>query len=301
MLAIRIFTSNLRLCLASLSLCICGHSYANGADIRTLNEAGIRTLQKPDIQLATAFDKSVTDITQYLVSEKLDGVRGYWDGKFMYSRSGRQIAVPTWFVKGFPSYPLDGELWIKRGAFEQVSSIVRKSKVSDKEWAKVKFMVFDLPGESSVFELRHRKAVKELTDISPYLKVIIQTNLNSFQALDTKLQQVITKNGEGLMLHKKNAFYKSGRSKDIVKLKPFDDAEAKVIGYSPGKGRFSGMMGALVVQNQQGITFNLGTGFTKEQRQSPPQIGSLVTYKYYGLTQKGTPRFASFLRVRHAK
>lgn len=299
MLVIRFTTSFLWLLLASL--CIGGYSYANDIELPNSTKQVIRTVNKPDIQLATAFDKSVADITQYLVSEKLDGVRGYWDGKEMYSRSGRKILLPEWFIEDFPDYPLDGELWIKRGAFEQVSSIVRKSKVSDKEWARVKFMVFDLPTELSVFELRYYKAVKELANISPYLKVIEQNHLASFQALETELQKVIAKNGEGLMLHKKNAFYKSGRSKDIVKLKPFYDAEAKVIGYSPGKGRFSGMMGALVVKNQQGITFNLGTGFTKEQRQSPPQIGSLVTYKYYGLTQKGTPRFASFLRVRHAK
>ncbi|WP_299806959.1 DNA ligase [uncultured Shewanella sp.] len=291
MLAIRFTTLFLWLCLAYFTTI--NSSYAD--------ETAIQTLDKPSIQLASAFDKSVADITQYLVSEKLDGVRGYWDGNEMYSRSGRQIALPDWFVEGFPNYPLDGELWIKRGMFEQVSAIVRRSKVSDEEWARVKFMVFDLPAEPSVFELRYRKAVKELTDVSPYLKVIAQHNLESYQALETELQEVIAKNGEGLMLHKKNAFYKSGRSKDIVKLKPFYDAEAKVIGYTPGKGRFSGMMGALVVKNQQGITFNLGTGFTKAQRQSPPQIGSLVTYKYYGLTQKGTPRFASFLRVRHAK
>ncbi|GIU12718.1 MULTISPECIES: DNA ligase [unclassified Shewanella] len=299
MLVIRFTTSFLWLLLACL--CIGGYSYANDIELPTSTKPDIKTVNKPDIQLATAFDKSVADITQYLVSEKLDGVRGYWDGKEMYSRSGRKILLPDWFIEDFPDYPLDGELWIKRGAFEQVSSIVRKSKVSDKEWARVKFMVFDLPTESSGFELRYQKAVKELANISPYLKVIEQNYLASFQALETELQEVIAKNGEGLMLHKKNAFYKSGRSKDIVKLKPFYDAEAKVIGYSPGKGRFSGMMGALVVKNQQGITFNLGTGFTKEQRQSPPQIGSLVTYKYYGLTQKGTPRFASFLRVRHAK
>ncbi|ABV87831.1 DNA ligase [Shewanella pealeana] len=291
MLSIRFINSFLRLCL--ISLITVNYSYANNTDIRTPN--------KPAIQLASAFDESISDITQYLVSEKLDGVRGYWDGKVMYSRSGRQIALPDWFVAGFPSYPLDGELWIKRGMFEQVSAMVRSSKVSDEEWARVKFMIFDLPAESSVFELRYRKAVKELAGISPYLKVIGQNQFDSFQALEAELQKVIAKNGEGLMLHKKHAFYKSGRSKDIVKLKPFYDAEARVIGYTSGKGRFSGMMGALVVKNQQGITFNLGTGFSKEQRQSPPQIGSLVTYKYYGLTQKGTPRFASFLRVRHAK
>ncbi|GIU27062.1 DNA ligase [Shewanella schlegeliana] len=276
-------------------------AYLGCIDKLYAEESHDKAPDKPSIQLASTLQKPVADITEYLVSEKLDGVRGHWDGKFMYSRSGRKIAVPAWFVKGFPNYSLDGELWIKRGAFEQVSAIVRKSQATKEEWQTVKFMVFDLPGEASVFELRYHRAVKELSHISPYLKVITQYQVENYQSLDTDLQEVIAKGGEGLMLHKKSAFYTAGRSKDIVKVKPFDDAEAKVIGYSPGKGRFSGMMGALIVKNKQGKTFNLGTGFTLEQRQSPPRIGSLVTYKYYGLTQKGTPRFASFLRVRKAQ
>ncbi|GIU31772.1 DNA ligase [Shewanella sp. MBTL60-007] len=276
-------------------------AYLGSIDRIYAEELHDKSPDKPSIQLASTLQKPVADITEYLVSEKLDGVRGYWDGKSMYSRSGREIAVPAWFVKDFPNYPLDGELWIKRGAFEQVSAIVRKSQASKAEWQTVKFMVFDLPNEASVFELRYRKALKELSHISPYLKVITQYQLENYHVLDTDLQEVIAKGGEGLMLHKKSAFYKAGRSNDIVKVKPFYDAEAKVIGYTQGKGRFSGMMGALVVKNDQGVIFNLGTGFTLAQRQSPPRIGSLVTYKYYGLTQKGTPRFASFLRVRQAQ
>jgi DNA ligase-1 len=42
----------------------------------------------------------------------------------------------------------------------------------------------------------------------------------------------------------------------------------------------------------------LGTGFTDAQRAAPPAIGTWVTYRYRGTTDKGVPRFASFLRVR---
>ncbi|MCK8045349.1 DNA ligase [Shewanella sp. 1CM18E] len=256
---------------------------------------------RPSIQLASTQSKPVTNLSDYLISEKLDGVRGYWDGGAMYSRSGRKIPVPNWFVKGFPSYPLDGELWIKRGAFEQVSGIVRKSRATDKEWQSIRFMVFDLPAETSRFELRYQKAMNELNDLSPYLKVVDQYSFNSTQQLDTRLQAIIDEGGEGLMLHKKSAIYQVGRSQDIVKLKPFYDAEATVIAHKEGKGKFSGMLGALVVENEQGKIFNLGSGLSKAQRLNPPKVGSLVTYKYYGLTQKGTPRFASFLRVRAAQ
>ncbi|MDR8524175.1 DNA ligase [Shewanella fidelis] len=255
---------------------------------------------KPSIQLASTLSEPISQLSDYLISEKLDGVRGYWDGKTLYSRSGRKIAAPAWFTAGFPDYALDGELWITRGAFEQVSAIVRKSSATDKEWQSIRFMVFDLPDEKVAFELRYQKAVNELSDISPYLQVLEQYSLRDQKQLDSHLQVVIAEGGEGLMLHKKSALYQVGRSQDIVKLKPFYDAEATVIAHKVGKGKYSGMLGALVVENKQGKIFKLGSGFTDAERLNPPRIGSLVTYKYYGVTQKGTPRFASFLRVREA-
>ncbi|MGS0680141.1 DNA ligase [Shewanella sp. 125m-7] len=257
--------------------------------------------KKPSIQLASHSTKPIANISDYLISEKLDGVRGYWDGKAMYSRSGRRINLPTWFAKGFPHYPLDGELWSQRGHFEQISATVRKSKATEQEWKTIKFMVFDLPAERSSFAQRYAKAIDELSDKSPYLNVVSQYSLNSLPALDKALDKIISQGGEGLMLHHKNAFYKVGRSQDIVKLKPHYDAEAKVIAYKAGKGQFSGMMGALVVENEQGKVFKLGSGFSKEERLHPPEIGSVVTYKYYGFTQNGIPRFASFLRIRQAQ
>ena len=261
-------------------------------------EIDSKSTTKPLIQLATTAPQSIQNISDYLISEKLDGVRGYWDGKNLYSRSGRKIAAPDWFIQHFPKYPLDGELWIKRGAFEQISAIIRKTQATDAEWSRVLFMVFDLPAETTPFAGRYDKAVNELTGISVYLQVIKQYSLTTAGVLDADLQAIIDLGGEGLMLHKKTALYQAGRSQDIVKLKPFYDAEAVVIAHNEGKGKFSGMLGALVVENQDGKVFKLGSGLSHEQRLNPPKIGSLVTYKYYGLTQKGTPRFASFLRVR---
>jgi len=59
------------------------------------------------------------------------------------------------------------------------------------------------------------------------------------------------------------------------------------------------MLGALLVETSDNIRFRLGTGFTDQQRRDPPPIGSLVTYKDYGRTVNGLPRFASFLRIRN--
>ncbi|QQX78588.1 DNA ligase [Shewanella sp. KX20019] len=256
-------------------------------------------MAKPPIQLAKQYQpQQVAKLSDYLISEKLDGVRGYWDGTNMLSRSGRIINVPTWFIEGLPSYPIDGELWIARNKFEQVSAIVRKKRASKAEWQQVRFMVFDLPAESTPFIERYKKALADLANINPYIQVIEQFSLDEQAQLDERLQSIVAENGEGLMLHHKAAHYQVGRSSDIVKLKPFYDAEAVVLAHQPGKGKYTNMMGALLVESQQGKQFSIGTGFTDEERRNPPKIGSIITFKYYGETQKGTPRFASFLRVR---
>lgn len=255
------------------------------------------TLTFKQIQLASD-TKIQGPISDYLVSEKLDGVRGFWDGEKLYSRSGRLIAVPDWFVEHFPEYSIDGELWMGRGTFEQMSSLARRKTPVEVEWEKVKFMIFDLPESPKIFADRYQEAKKQLSDVSVYLAVIEQKQIDDLLKLESWLLQVIAEGGEGLMLHKLSSRYQSGRNRDLIKLKPYFDDEAIVIGYQGGKGKFTGLLGALVVKNKQGITFKLGSGLSMEDRREPPPLGATVTYQYSGLTQKGTPRFARYLRVR---
>lgn len=240
-------------------------------------------------------------ISEYLVSEKFDGVRGFWSGTAMYTRSGREISLPDWFVDGFPTQALDGELWIARGKFDDISALVRRTSPDDELWRQVKFMVFDLPESKQPFEQRYRYAVEHFSYRSPFLVIIPQQQYSNLQDVEQRLTALVGAGGEGLMLHRRSALYHQGRNSDLVKLKLYQDAEAVVIGYRPGKGKYQGMLGALEVKTFEGVIFHLGTGFSDEQRRKPPQIGSLVTYKYYGLTKTGVPRFASFVRVRLAE
>jgi DNA ligase-1 len=254
----------------------------------TANEA-------PDVMLANVY-RQHEDVTQFWVSEKLDGVRARWDGKQLISRGGNIFMVPTWFVQDFPDKPLDGELWMRRGHYQDVVSVVRK-KIPNDGWKAVKFMVFDLPVHGGTFTERV-EAMRQLAT-TPYLKVIEQFRVDSNKALMDKLDDLVRQGGEGLVLHRQNALYHSGRSDDLLKLKPFEDAEAVVIGYKPGKGKNTGLMGAIKVRMDNGKEFYIGSGFTQQQRKNPPALGSLVTYRYQGFTQAGIPRFAVFVRQRN--
>ena len=236
------------------------------------------------------------DVKQFWVSEKLDGVRARWDGKHLISRGGNVFIAPEWFVRNFPDMPLDGELWMGRGRYEDVVSVVRQQTPHD-GWKHVKFMVFDLPAQSGPFTERV-EAMRQLAT-TPYIEVIEQFRVDSNKSLMLKLDGIAGQGGEGLMLHRQTALYHSGRSDDLLKLKPFEDAEAVVIGYKPGKGKNTGLMGAIKVRMESGKEFYIGSGFTQQQRKNPPLVGSLVTYRYQGFTQAGIPRFAVFVRQRN--
>jgi DNA ligase-1 len=238
-------------------------------------------------------------LNDYWVSEKLDGVRAFWDGKRLISRQGYVFSAPQWFTADFPDDPLDGELWIARGTFEQLSSTVRQLTPDDGSWRRVTYQVFDMPVLDYTFDQRLQKLQALVAkESSPYIHVIDQFKVANEDALLVELQRVVTLGGEGLMLHRGNSLYHAGRSDDVLKLKTYEDAEAVVIAHLPGKGKYQGMMGSLLVETPTGLRFKLGSGFRDAERANPPPIGSVITYKHFGVTRKNTPRFASFLRIR---
>lgn len=252
----------------------------------------------PSILLAGIYRNQV-DVSQYLISEKLDGVRAIWDGSTLRFRSGKEIHAPHWFIAGLPQQALDGELWLGRGSFERLSGIVRREIPDETEWRQVRYMIFELPGAEGDFRQR-ALAMQQLVERIklPWLRVIEQFSVVDRDSLQRRFKEVVKAGGEGLMLHRADALYATGRGDTLLKMKPFDDAEAQVIAHLPGKGKHTGALGALRVRAADGREFSLGSGFTDEQRRHPPPLGAQVTYRYRDLTNRGLPRFASFLRVR---
>ena len=236
---------------------------------------------------------------KYLISEKFDGARALWDGKALRFRSGRPVSAPAWFIAKLPAPALDGELWLARGRFDALSGIVRKTEPADDEWRQVKYMVFELPNASGTFAERARR-IREIVATTqwPQLVAVEQFRVADRAALKRRLDEVVRRGGEGLMLHLADALYVTGRSDVLIKVKPQQDTEAVVIDHVPGKGKYQGMMGALRVRASDGKEFLIGTGFTDEVRKNPPPVGTTITYTYRGLTKTGLPRFVSYLRVR---
>ena len=242
---------------------------------------------------------SKIDPALYWVSEKLDGVRAYWDGRVLRFRSGNPVPAPAWFTAALPPQPLDGELWIGRERFEQVSGIVRRHPPDERDWKQVRYMVFELPDAPGSFtdRLARMRALVERAQV-PWLHMVPQFRVSNPAALKRRLDQVVKDGGEGLMLHRADAPYQTGRQDVLLKLKPWQDAEATVVGYTPGKGKYAGLTGALNMRMPDGKTFRIGSGLSDALRRNPPPIGTLITYRYQALTASGLPRFARYLRVR---
>lgn len=252
----------------------------------------------PSLLLAQT-DTGQADPARYWVSEKLDGVRAVWDGRVLRTRGGREIAAPGWFTAALPARALDGELWMGRGRFEAVSAAVRRERPLDTEWREIRYMIFELPQAPGSFTerlaaLRSRVAAAGV----PWLQAVEQFRVADRAELQQRLQQVLREGGEGLMLHAADAPWSAGRSETLLKLKTHDDAEGRVLAHLPGRGRHAGRLGALLVELPDGRRLRLGSGFSDAQREQPPSIGAVVTFRHRGFTTSGLPRFASFLRER---
>lgn len=239
------------------------------------------------------------NLEDYWKSEKLDGIRAIWTGQQLITRSGKPISAPQWFTQSLPPYALEGELWAGRGNFSLVQQTVLDKQPAEAAWRRIQFMLFDLPQTAGDYRQRYDHLVALVRDVNqPYIQYVTQTPIQSEHDLTAYLDEILEQSGEGVMLRKIDTRYHVGRSHTLLKLKKYQDAEATVIGYRLGTGKYHGQLGSILVRGVDGIEFYIGSGFSDQERAAPPEMGSLVTYRYNGVTSEGKPRFARFVRIR---
>ena len=248
--------------------------------------------EKPNLLLLKTYKDQ--NISGWVMSEKLDGIRAYWNGKILISRGGKIIHAPKWFTQNYPPFEIDGELWSKRGDFENISSIVR-DKMPSEQWHEIKHYIFEVPNaKGGLFE--------RLAQVKPYegkyIRIIAQQYVKNREDLQKFLKHIEKLGGEGVVVRDPNVPYINRRTSKALKVKTFHDAECTVIGYTKGKGKYQNMVGAIECQMESGVLFKIGTGLSDMLRANPPKIGVMVTFKYQSFTKYGKPRFPVFLRVR---
>ena len=288
-------------------------NFALATQSENISGAGVDTAKKAKFELLKLSEYKGQNVGGWLASEKLDGVRAYWDGRDLLSRNGKILAAPEGWSAHFPPFALDGELYTARGEFEKIQSIVMDKTPNVTAWSEIKFYVFDVPEASGgllerLSELE--KFILQNPQAGQNLKIIKQVKVKDNAEFEAFAEAVITKGGEGAVVREPNVPYERKRSKNALKYKKFKDAECEVTAINAGTGKYAGLMGSVTckslgaagsTQDEQiphGVKFKVGSGFSDEDRANPPKIGSIITYKYQNLTAKGVPRFPIFLRVR---
>jgi len=244
---------------------------------------------KPELFLLNNYT-SDKNVSSWYMSEKLDGVRAYWDGEKLISRSGKVFNAPKFFIKDFPKHKLDGELWSKRGDFSNISSILN-TKNNNKKWKELTYNIFEVPEAKG--DLLTRLHVAKQTK---YIKIIKQIKVKNKEHLKQFLKEIEAKGGEGVVVRDGSLKYYTGRNNNALKVKSYIDEECKVIAHNEGKGKYLSRLGSISCEMKNGKIIKIGSGFSDEQRKNPPKINDIITFKYYGLTHKGNPRFPIFLR-----
>ena len=182
------------------------------------------------------------------------------------------------------------------------------------EWSEIKFYVFDVPeaGGGLLERLSElEKFIAKNPQAGQNLKIIKQVKVKDNSEFEAFAEAVIAKGGEGAVVREPNVPYERKRSKNALKYKKFKDAECEVISINKGSGKYANFAGSLTCkalgskddkekagEPKEGTIFKIGSGLSDENRQEPPKIGSIITYKFQNLTSNGKPRFPIFLRVR---
>jgi len=224
------------------------------------------------------------DPTGWWMTEKMDGVRGYWTGQKFYSRQGKEIVTPDWYTKDFPKAQLDGELW-HPGGFIPLTSTIRSKDLSS--WKDIIYWVFDVPSHTGAFEER-LKFLQDLTK-PDCLKVIPVTQCTGKEHLKEFFDSVTGRDGEGIMLRKPTSLYEIGRTQTLFKMKAWHDSEVKYVGLNHSSR-------GLLCQTPNGeycVIRCSGADFSH-----PPAEGTILTVKHNGHWKSGKPKYPYFYRVR---
>ena len=300
---------------STLSDAVCDPG-TNGTEVYDVKHTGVL--------LAKVYDGRPVD--NWWASEKWDGYRAVWNGQSFKSRAGKNFDVPDWYKEIMPpNIPLDGELWLGRGAFESCGLLRRKKPTKSSEllewetiWkrANVKYKVFDILNNDNIFENRMlllNKIVTDrnacmprlgLSDVEPVLEFTTQTLVSKSEALKLA-KKIILGGGEGIMLRKPESLYEPKRSSTLYKIKEVADTEAIITGYKPGAGKYKGFLGSFIcslVDNTK-ISFNVSgmdDSIRKQYKTSHP-IGTIITITYNGYSSRGVPRHPRYLRIRHTE
>lgn len=303
-----------------------------GVNVTTLNRVfGKHFIPKFDVQLAESYAKQKPGSLakkEVCITEKLDGFRIVYNPvqeKF-FTRKGQEyeglehlipelndlcIAIMGDRLVG-EDVVLDGELvhepvdGLNSQELYALTSSAARKKGKHKDKLKLQFHVFDFVPlnefMSGLTTLRYKtrrnimdKAFALLDDELTCVKsvTVFYTGVFDEDILMSSLKQVESLGGEGLMINLMEGTYECKRTKKLLKVKTFKDADVLVTNVVEGTGKNVGKLGNVVVKflhNGKEMYCEVGSGFTDEERltywEHPEMImGKVIEVKYFEVTQ----------------
>lgn len=247
---------------------------------------------------------------------KLDGIRCVVTRDGMYSRNGKEFnscphihgQLKEFFIKN-PDVVLDGELYnhTLKHDFNKITSLVKKTKPTHEDFNEteelVEYWIYDIAVEEKLFNKRSLFVKEELADKFKNIKVVLTDVANNQNELDQYYASYLDQGYEGQMV-RLNKQYENKRSKTLLKRKEFQDREYTILNVIEGEGNKTGMAGAMVFENELGISFNSNIkgdrDYLKEIWASKQSfIGKAATVKFFNLTPDNKlPRFPYVIKIR---
>jgi len=233
------------------------------------------------------------DFVDWYICCKSGGVRCYWNGTKLLSKTLKAYSVPEQFTKDFPKAFLDVELFMQSGSSDDVSEILRKNKCEIKDWKKLHVSVLDAPGLELPFSERLLKMKQVFEDIdSPYISLCEYKICKNRDSLMKKLETVKMKEeSTSLILLDPDNMYEEGKSNTMFEIVVTQQEGAEVVGYEKGRSN-NGKITKLEVINAHGVKFSIGLGLTDKIKKNPPEIGSIVKFSFQGINKSGVPKKA---------
>lgn len=250
-----------------------------------------------------AYSKKSNMKFPFYVQPKLDGVRALFTGDALMSRKGKDYDVAHLItelkrLKMPADLILDGEIYVHGKNLQKISSLVKRVQPASKELEFHIYDVIDLKNKGATYEERLEilNTKVKLTDKTKHLKLVETKKVNKEENL-LMFDAIYREKGyEGTILRATDLLYEiNQRSRKLLKLKQFRDAEFKIVGVKEGVGKFVGCAIFQCITNKK-KTFDVVSPGTLEEKQdyyrnSAEYIGGLLRVKYFDLTEDKIPRF----------
>ena len=292
-----------------------------GVTAKTLNKIMPNSVREFAVMLAEPYSKNEklmekrkANCEEIILTTKLDGVRniGIVEDNYVtfYSRQGQKVEGLVDIeneMKNFPDGVYDGELIAiledTADNKEVFDNTIKRSKIKGTKKG-LKFMCFDYissvtdfyNGKDNTPCIKRKNRLKEIIEENncSYIEYLEPLYIGDNYTVIPYIMKEQTSNGEeGIMINMAEAPYECKRTKSLIKVKQFTDADVLITDVIEGDGRNKGKLGAIEIEfewEESKYRCNVGAGFSDVDRElywnnKELLLGKIATIQYFEITK----------------